>query len=247
MPGQRTSVRDAIASLRSAQKSNSGAPAYSRFINRPLGRVFAAVAHQLGVTPNQVTGLSALSTFSGIALIALVRPTWVSVIAVVVLLVLGYALDSADGQLARLRGGGSPQGEWLDHTVDSIKMGMIHLAVLICWWRFYDVDAVFLLIPIVYQVVASVFFFSLILADLLRRVDASTMTKSTSSFRVSPIYALLALPSDYGLLLIVFLLLPWPWLFIPVYGLLLVANIVILAASLIRWYRSFTPTSAPAS
>ena len=41
--------------LRQAQKSAKGAPPYSLYINRPLGRIFAAAAYQIGLTPNQVT------------------------------------------------------------------------------------------------------------------------------------------------------------------------------------------------
>ena len=35
---------DSLARLKGAQKSNAGAPLYSVLINRPLGRVFAALA-----------------------------------------------------------------------------------------------------------------------------------------------------------------------------------------------------------
>src|SRR5699024_8310762 len=46
-----------------------------------------------------------------------------------VLLALGYALDSADGQLARLQQTSSLQGEWLDHTLDAVRMPTVHLSV----------------------------------------------------------------------------------------------------------------------
>ena len=52
------------------------------------------------------------------------------------LLVVGYAFDAADGQLARLRGGGIIAGEWLDHMVDAIKVASLHLAVLVGLYRF---------------------------------------------------------------------------------------------------------------
>ena len=56
-------------------------------------------------------------------------------VVVSLLLILGYALDSADGQLARLLGGGTPEGEWLDHVIDSAKLATIHLAVLVSLYR----------------------------------------------------------------------------------------------------------------
>ena len=39
-----------------------------------------------------------------------------------VLLVLGYMLDSCDGQLARVSGKTSKFGEWLDHSLDIVKI-----------------------------------------------------------------------------------------------------------------------------
>ena len=65
-------------------------------------------------------------TFSALALVALVAPEpWLG-LAVTLLLVIGYALDAADGQLARLLGGGSSSGEWLDHMVDVTKTCVLH-------------------------------------------------------------------------------------------------------------------------
>ena len=115
-PASPPTIAENIRALSRAQKSKAGAPLYSRIINRPAGRVLAAIAHRLGATPDQVTVLSALCTYSGIALIALWRPTVVSAVATALLLMFGYALDAADGQLARLRHGGSKAGEWLDHV-----------------------------------------------------------------------------------------------------------------------------------
>ena len=86
--------------LKLAQKAGRGAPPYSLYINRPLGRVFAAAAYQVGLTPNQVTYVSAAFTFVGIALIAFGSASVLTGLLVAALLVIGYALDSADGQLA---------------------------------------------------------------------------------------------------------------------------------------------------
>ena len=130
--------REAMTQLRGAQKSARGGPPYSIFVNRPMGRVLAALAFRAGLTPNQVTALSAVATFVGVGLLAAAPASYVTGVAVGLLLVLGYALDSADGQLARLRGGGSLQGEWLDHTVDSLKVVVVHLAVLVTWYLHLD-------------------------------------------------------------------------------------------------------------
>ena len=165
------SFTDTVRRLAGAQKPPAkGSPAYSRFINRKIGRVIAAAAYQLGLTPNQVTYISAGFSTASIAAIALAQPYWWVGILIAVGLLVGYAFDSADGQLARLRGGGTPAGEWLDHVVDSIKTTALHLAVLIGWYRHYDVtDIELLLIPVGSTLIASVFFFVQILTDQLRR------------------------------------------------------------------------------
>ena len=116
-------VVDAYRQLARAQKGHArGAPAYSVYVNRRLGRVLAAVAFRLGLTPNQVSIISAVHSFAAIALIAFAPVTVPLGLLIALLLVLGYAWDSADGQVARLRGGGSPQGEWLDHFIDTLKI-----------------------------------------------------------------------------------------------------------------------------
>ncbi|MGO3886055.1 MAG: hypothetical protein ACTJHU_07145, partial [Mycetocola sp.] len=86
MSGERTSARmsysEAYRALGAAKKGvAAGAPAYSVYVNRPLGRVFAAAAYRAGMTPNAVTAASALCTAAGIALIAAapVQP-WLGVV-----------------------------------------------------------------------------------------------------------------------------------------------------------------------
>lgn len=231
-------VSEALVRLRSSQKTSKGAPAYSRYVNRKFGRYLAAVAYVAGRTPNQVTAASAMCTFAGIAVIALVRPTVLSSIGVLLLLVLGYALDAADGQLARLRGGGSAAGEWLDHIVDACKIATLHLAVLICWWRFYETKSVVLAIPLIFGAVASVMFFAMILTDQLRRAHrGSAQMRLQGEGSSSPLYSLAVMPTDYGLLCVVFVLLFWHPAFITVYGLIALANLAFAALALPKWFR----------
>ena len=165
-----STLRETVGQLSRAQKPSAGTPAYSRFVNRRIGRVFAAAAFLGHRTPNQVSLASGFCSLVGIVLIALVRPSLPLALAVTALLVLGYGLDSADGQLARLRGGGSPLGEWLDHMIDSIKIVLLHSAVLISFYRFDAFsNELVLLVPLAYVCMSSVLFFGLILIDQLRR------------------------------------------------------------------------------
>lgn len=231
-------VGAAVAQLAQHQKTSKGAPAYSRLVNRKVGRWLAAVAYVIGLTPNQVTGLSALCTFSAIGLIAGVDPTPLVGVVVAVLLALGYALDSADGQLARLRGGGSVIGEWLDHVVDATKIASLHLAVLVSWYRFLELDDAWLTVPILFQITASVTFFVVILNDQIRRAHRGTTDMLLAGDGSSSVwYSLAVVPTDYGLLCWVFLLMGAPTAFRWVYTALMLANLAFLGLALLKWSR----------
>jgi len=230
-------VADTVRRLSAAQKGATGAPAYSRFVNRPLGRLFAALAFHAGLTPNAVTALSAASTATGIALLALVSPSVPMGVAVAACLVVGYALDAADGQLARLRGGGSPAGEWLDHMVDAAKASSLHLAVLISFYRFGTVDAEWLLlVPLGYCVIDAVTFFGTMLNEALRAQHGVATRAQRTAQRVGVRRSLLTLPTDYGLLACVFVLFGVPSLFVPVYTVLFLAAAAFLALASVKWY-----------
>ncbi|MHA3703889.1 CDP-alcohol phosphatidyltransferase family protein [Jatrophihabitans sp. YIM 134969] len=239
--------RAAYARTRSSQKSHVGAPGWSRWVNRPLGRIFAAAAFRVGATPNQVTVLSTLVTLGGVVSIAVFRPTWVTSTGIVVALVLGYALDSADGQLARLRGGGSVAGEWLDHVTDAVKNTGIHLAVLVCVYRHFDVADGWLLVPIGFTLVASVFFFSVILSEQLRKAQgkgSSRRAVTTTGGRAPVLRSLLVLPADYGILCVALVLLPAPTAFLTVYTVLFGFAVFFLVGGLRNWFREMSGFAA---
>jgi phosphatidylglycerophosphate synthase len=231
----RRSLGDVVAELARAQKPSAGTPAYSRFVNRRIGRYLAAAAFLAGRTPNQVSLASGFCSLIGIALIALVEPSLPLALVVTALLVLGYALDSADGQLARLRGGGSPLGEWLDHMIDCVKVALLHSAVLISLYRFDALsNELVLLIPLAYLCVSTVMFFGLILIDQLRRRHGGAKPNVRGD---SVVKSLLIAPTDYGILCLVFLAFGRPSLFIVLYAAMLVANLVFLLAAFAKWYR----------
>ena len=241
----RTGFRDALARLRVAQKSARGGPPYSIFVNRPLGRVLAALAYGAGLTPNQVTALSALATFAGIGLLAAAPPSVVTGVTVCVLLVLGYALDSADGQLARLRGGGSLQGEWLDHTVDSLKVVAVHLAVLVTWYVHLDLPAGWLAVPLVFATASSVHFFGMVLVDLLGRVTrAEAALPAPAKVAPAASLSLLKLPTDYGVLCLAMVLLGSQALFVGVYTVLAVATVGYTLLVMVKWRRDVVALDA---
>ncbi|MGY1751785.1 CDP-alcohol phosphatidyltransferase family protein [Blastococcus sp. SYSU D01042] len=232
-PGE--TVADTVRRLAGAQKGAQGAPAYGRFVNRPLGRLLAAVAFHRGMTPDGVTACSAVLTFSALAAVALAPHTgWVGVL-VALGLVLGYALDSADGQLARLRGGGSPAGEWLDHMVDAAKIACLHLAVAIGLHRQGDLDAAWLLIPLGYLVVDVVYFSAMLLNEALRSRHGAATRAAPGAGGASVLRSLVLLPTDYGVQCLVFLLLGWTAAFVGAYALLAACTAGFLLLALPRW------------
>ncbi|MCW2685061.1 MAG: CDP-alcohol phosphatidyltransferase [Blastococcus sp.] len=234
----RESLRATLQRLSGAQKGAAGAPAYSRFVNRKLGRLLAACAFHAGLTPNMVTGISALFTGTGIALLALVAPSWPVGVGVTACLVLGYAFDAADGQLARLRGGGSPAGEWLDHMVDAVKTSTLHLAVLISLYRFEGVPrGPWLLVPLGFCIVAAVLFFGTMLNEALRERHGAVTRAQRTAQRPSVLRSLVVVPTDYGLLCCVFVLLGAPAVFFPAYTFLFLATAGYLVLACGKWFR----------
>jgi phosphatidylglycerophosphate synthase len=229
---------ETVKRLAGAQKPPAkGSPAYSRFVNRRIGRVLAAAAYQVGLTPNQVTFISAGWSAAAIAVIALVPPSPIIALLIAFALLLGYAFDSADGQLARLRGGGSPAGEWLDHVVDSVKTSALHLAVLIAWYRSSDHSERSLLIPVAFTLVAAVFFFVQILTDQLRRAHPSQAPAPADPGLRGTLRSLAVWPTDYGVLCLIFLLWAWKDGFLAIYSIMLLGTIGFMALALPKWYR----------
>jgi phosphatidylglycerophosphate synthase len=234
---------EVLQRLNTAQKGRArGAPAYSIYVNRRIGRFLAAAAYKAGLTPNQVTGVSAVFTFTGIAMIALAPGSIWAGVAIWVLLALGYAWDSADGQVARLRGGGSLDGEWLDHVVDAAKVISIHLAVLIGLYRHGELDDAWMLVPLGYATVNGVTFFAMILNDLLKTARGSISTAARGGS--SPLRSLALLPTDYGWLCAVFVLWGSQEWFVGAYTatFALCSGFLVLAG--VRWFREMKRLSA---
>lgn len=235
----------AYRSLAQAQKGHArGAPAYSVYVNRRLGRVLAALAHGVGLSPNQVSLLSAAHTFVAIGVIALAPASVVAGFVIALLLVFGYAWDSADGQVARLRGGGSTQGEWLDHFIDTLKISSMHLAVLVGLHRTLPEEATWaLLIPLVFSATASTTFTAMLLNDLLKgkHAVASTHKRGGGTLRRS----LLVLPTDFGLVCLVFVLWGWPVVFLAGYGLLAAVALAFLMMAAVKWFREMGTLTDP--
>ncbi|MER5987742.1 CDP-alcohol phosphatidyltransferase family protein [Streptomyces sp. NPDC001787] len=232
-----------LRELRGAQKTSKGVSLYSRYVNRPAGRVLAAGAFRAGMTPNQVTLVSALFTFAAISSLALAPPSWGLGLAVCAGLVTGFAFDSADGQLARLTGRGGPDGEWLDHVVDCAKMILVHTAVLISFYRFTELPSdIWLLLPLGFLFVSVLTFCAGLLREQLgraaaRAVPAGSDPAGSAPAPASRLRAVVLLPADYGVFCLVFPLLGAPGAFRTGYAVLAAVHAVFLVAFLAKWFR----------
>ena len=83
--------------------------------------------HRIGVTANTVTVLGVVITLAGSALLATERP-----LAALVVLLAGALSDTLDGQLAKVAGGGTRFGAFLDSTLDRIAEAA--LLVGLAWY-----------------------------------------------------------------------------------------------------------------
>ncbi len=235
---------ETLRALNGAQKPGHGVPAYTRWVNRRAARVFAAGAVALGIGPNGVTAVSALLSAGAITVLLLADPTVLTAVIAALLFALGYAMDSADGQVARVTGASSPGGEWLDHVVDSVRVPAIHLTVAVGFLRhpehFPGHGWGSAWMPLLFCVVAVGHFMSQILAEQLRRTRRTAAPSSGGTLR-----SFLNLHMDAGTLCWIFLLWGFGTVFVIAYGLLLAATVLTVAVSMRRKYQSLNTPGDP--
>jgi phosphatidylglycerophosphate synthase len=225
------SFRSALERLETAQKPGAGVPAYTRWVNRRVARVFAAIFGQIKASPSFVSVLSILFTLAGLAgflLLQQVSPVLAGFVAAF-LLAVGYALDSADGQLARLQGTSSLQGEWLDHTLDAVRLPAVHLAIAVGFLMSHVTWAA--VAAAAFSVLASASFLSQNVGGLLR--DNAKVERT----EVRRFQSWILLPTDPGVLCWVFVLWGVLPLFVIAYVALMAANVAHIALSSRRRWR----------
>ena len=103
------------------------------YVNRPLAGIVVRMVERTNITPNQLTLMS--GAFGTTAAACLLLPNAFAPIVVAVSLLLCMVLDCSDGQLARLRGGGSVIGRLVDGYVDYWVSTALHLALLVALAR----------------------------------------------------------------------------------------------------------------
>lgn len=231
---------DAVGRLSTAQKSAAGVPAYLRWVNRPLGRRLAALAYVARLTPNQVTLISSAVSAVAIVVIVVFTPTVVVAVVASLAMLLGYALDSADGQLARLTGSSGPSGEYLDHVADAVRQPATHLAIAASLQLRGDLAPGWpVAVAIAFASVSSIWFFGQILAGSLLPKEVSAPGSSAKAW-----VSFVKIPYDVGFLYLLLLLLPWAWTFVACYVALFVFTVAVAVLSLWRKYHALQAIGA---
>lgn len=225
----------ALRDLDHAQKPGAGVPAYTRWINRRLARYAAAAAYSVGLSANAMTAISAWFSLSAILTMLIARPEPLIGLIVAVLFAVGYILDSADGQVARLGKAGSPAGEWLDHVVDAIRTPAIHLAVFVSA-AMLGAPTWLLAVALLYTLVSVGQFMSQILGEQLRKASGAALATPPDS----RLRSFVLLPSDMGVLCWIFVFWGVPAAFYPVYALLFALNAAHSAVSMMRRFRELS-------
>lgn len=226
----RLSYAEARRALASVQKPGAGVPAYLRWVNRPLGGQVAALTATWGWSPNGVTALSAVLGAAGIGVLA-GFPHWWSGTLAAFLLLLGYVLDSADGQLARIQARGGPAGEWLDHVVDGVRAPLVHIAVAVHLLR-TDAELWFVLIAGLFSVLVSGWFLSQLLAEKLLPRTA----RNAAAERRGILESIVKQPQDPSTTYVTLAVVGVPIVFIVAYTALFAWHVLLFAASLRRKY-----------
>ena len=226
------SYREVLARTNAAQKPGAGVPAYTRWVNRRLARYAAAAAYRLGMSPNGVSVLSLGCSVTGLALLLVLGDKQVLAgVVAAVLLALGYVLDSADGQLARLSGTAGRSGEWLDHLFDAVRAPAVHLVVAAGVLLREEATEALAVLAAAYALLVTAQFMSQMLAGMMLDAHASVRTPPRER------QSWLLLPTDTGVLCWTFVLWGFPVAFAAVYVALFCANAVHAGASMRRRFR----------
>lgn len=104
-----------------AMTYSAGGMPLTRHFSQRLGAIAAFGAARAGLSPSAVT-LLGLGVFAvAAALLATLPGGWGPALLCLALLQAGYALDCADGQVARATGRTSAHGAWLDVACDYLR------------------------------------------------------------------------------------------------------------------------------
>jgi len=127
-------------------------------VTQPIAALAVLILARTRITPNAVTVLSAVMLIAAAGLVSVMRAAPWTGLVLAVASQLSYALDGADGALARVRGCSSRFGAWFDLMFDRIAhvsvLSLLALAVLED--GAYRADSVKAVAPVMLLMVVSV-------------------------------------------------------------------------------------------
>jgi len=101
---------------------------------RPLGRSLVALFRRTSITPNVVSMLSVVAALA--AAVCYTERSLRGALGGLAFLIVTSALDSADGQLARVTGRGSRHGAAVDGLCDNLSFGAVYIAIFVSHARY---------------------------------------------------------------------------------------------------------------
>lgn len=220
---KKNSIIENYRELKHSQKKGYGTPLYTRYVNRKLGQILASIFAYWNISPNTISILSGVFTFSAyISFLIIPKLNLSTVIFLYIILIIGYGLDSADGLVSRLQQKQSEMGEWLDHTFDAIKIPLGHGVAFLLILNQIEIEKIVQLLLLLILTSASALFLSNILKSKLKIINAlnNKQPPDKSKNRLKPpslFRSFLLLPLDYGVFMILFLFTPFPDLFFKIY------------------------------
>jgi len=188
---------------------------YTKYVNRNVAWIFTRLL--IRFSPNQIS-VSAFALLV-VGLFWFVSRDQYGVATALILyscLFFNYVLDSTDGQIARFKRCGSLRGEWLDHSLDALRMSLIH-GVFIYYTYVTGAASLILVVCFLNIVFQPALFASNLLRDkLLERAGREVLSDATGM--VGLVQQGIAQPADHGIFILISLLTAWPEYFYVAYA-----------------------------
>lgn len=201
-----------------SSKKGRGGP-YTRYVNRHAAIPMTWLLWKAGFSPNVVSIVSFCITHSAFAVIVVTGASIPAAVCAYLLLVFGYMLDSCDGQLARVTGNTSSLGNWLDHSLDIVKIININLVICYVMISAAVAEGGSLTLPFMAAALnilgQTAHFYVVGMKCLLFTADSNQAEQRSG--RRNVIDGVVMFFADYGIFIMMILLLPWQELFVPVY------------------------------
>ncbi len=205
---------------------------YTKYINRPAAWFFTNKLYRY--SPNSISLFAFFILITAFIIFPKISSN-TEAIVLYLLVALNYVLDSVDGQVARLTKQGSPLGEWLDHSLDAIRLVLVNVFIIniILDANLSEAPRIVIFSCLVGQIGLYVVG---ILREMILDFDISKNIKETSRFAKFIFIALI--PADYGIFVMIFLLSANPILLTYLYILFGIYNLCLLVATMFMIFRS---------